>query len=62
MMHTNWISLFVLSGFLWLPSLIAQQPESRNDSERLEFFESKVRPLLLKHCLDCHSRSFQAFS
>ena len=56
MMHTNWISLFVLSGFLWLPSLIAQQPESRNDSERLEFFESKVRPLLLKHCLDCHSQ------
>lgn len=27
------------------------------ESERFEFFEKKIRPLLVEHCLDCHSEA-----
>ena len=27
------------------------------DAERLQFFESKIRPLLVEHCFSCHSAS-----
>ncbi len=29
----------------------------RDDQERLAFFESKVRPLLIEKCLECHDRA-----
>ncbi len=25
------------------------------DAESLEFFEKKIRPILVEHCYDCHS-------
>ena len=25
------------------------------DGERAQFFESKIRPILIKHCYECHS-------
>jgi len=51
----NCISLLVLIG-CWCPSTtVAQQAAVQETRERLEFFESKVRPLLLSQCLDCHS-------
>ncbi|MEO1529745.1 MAG: PSD1 and planctomycete cytochrome C domain-containing protein [Planctomycetota bacterium] len=28
---------------------------SANDKEKLDFFEAKIRPLLIEHCYDCHS-------
>ena len=34
-------------------AVIADEPEFTN--EQIEFFESKVRPLLVRHCYDCHS-------
>jgi hypothetical protein len=34
--------------------VLAQQPSS-GDAQQLQFFESKVRPILVKHCGECHS-------
>ena len=46
----NWI---LLSGFLglltWAPHLIA------SNTTEFDFFEKNVRPLLVKHCYECHS-------
>jgi hypothetical protein len=52
---TNCISLLVLIGCWSHSTTVAQQPDIQETRERLEFFESKVRPLLLSQCLDCHS-------
>ncbi len=42
-----------LSGVeIWQGDLIADQKPSR---EGVEFFEKKVRPLLVQHCYSCHS-------
>ena len=38
---------------LILGNLLAVAQEQR---DKIAFFESKVRPLLLKHCYDCHSQ------
>lgn len=46
-------------AFPWLPGFpapaphMAQAQESFSDAQ-LEFFETKVRPLLIEHCYDCH--------
>ncbi len=34
-----------------MPLAIAEQPKA----DQIEFFESKVRPLLVEHCYECHS-------
>jgi cytochrome c553 len=39
----------ILLSFLALPASASDSPEA------IAFFESKVRPLLVEHCLDCHS-------
>jgi Protein of unknown function (DUF1549)/Protein of unknown function (DUF1553)/Planctomycete cytochrome C len=31
-----------------------------DESEKLEFFENKVRPLLVEHCYNCHSKEAEA--
>ena len=33
------------------------RPERRFDAESVEFFEKKVRPLLVHNCNNCHSAS-----
>src|SRR4051794_13901608 len=33
----------------------AHAAQLRNDSEKLEFFERKIRPVLAEHCYKCHS-------
>lgn len=33
----------------------ANPPSSEFDSAKLEYFEKKVRPLLVNHCYTCHS-------
>lgn len=42
-----------LAILLVLPAGIAQAAES--DAGKLEFFEKKVRPILVSHCYSCHS-------
>jgi mono/diheme cytochrome c family protein/cytochrome c553 len=36
-------------------SAIAQEPSESNEQVQLEFFESKIRPVLVQHCYECHS-------
>lgn len=37
-------------------SLIAIRPSARaDDSEKLQWFEKKIRPALIEHCQDCHA-------
>ena len=44
--------LFVLALFISLPTqLLAAEP----DRKGLDFFEAKIRPMLVKHCYECHS-------
>lgn len=45
---------FIAIGFV-LPQPAAADPNGPNDSQQSAFFESRIRPLLVKHCLDCHS-------
>lgn len=43
--------------FLWLAAMsqsFAQGPDKLDD-DRVAFFESKIRPALITHCLECHS-------
>jgi hypothetical protein len=42
----------------WLVSIVivlARTAEASPDSSRIDFFESKVRPVLAEHCYACHS-------
>ena len=39
----------VMACVLWFGSAYA------NESQQLEFFESKIRPILVNHCYECHS-------
>ena len=36
-------------------SVTAQEDEKRLAPEQIEFFEQKIRPVLVKHCYQCHS-------
>ena len=52
-MRTFWIPGFLM---LWLPSLGWAQAA---DPQQLEFFEQKIRPVLVQHCYSCHSEEAQ---
>jgi hypothetical protein len=41
---------------------IAQLPDipSRNSDDRVEFFEKKIRPVLIEHCYECHNSTKNA--
>ncbi|MBL8815846.1 MAG: DUF1553 domain-containing protein [Planctomyces sp.] len=48
----------VLTAVLWLSvstDLNATAQEAPPESQQLEFFESKIRPILAEHCYECHS-------
>ncbi len=34
---------------------LAAEPSAAPTAEQLEFFEAKIRPVLIKHCYECHS-------
>ncbi len=51
------ILLGSLCGALMVsPAAIAEQPAS---AEQIRFFETKIRPLLVEHCYDCHAAGEQ---
>ena len=55
MIHINRkIGLAVLCSVVLVPSLHA------TDAVGLEFFEKKIRPVLVEHCYQCHSAKAQA--
>ncbi|MCA9224655.1 MAG: DUF1549 domain-containing protein, partial [Planctomycetales bacterium] len=37
----------------------ASEPNASNDAQGIQFFETKVRPLLVKHCYECHGEDAQ---
>ena len=42
-------------GFAALTSLVLATTPLRADEAGIEFFEKEIRPLLVKHCYECHS-------
>jgi Protein of unknown function (DUF1553)/Protein of unknown function (DUF1549)/Planctomycete cytochrome C len=48
--HLIWASLFACAAVLPATSAAAEK-----DARGIEFFESKIRPVLVKHCYQCHS-------
>ncbi len=46
------IVIFAALSFFLASTLLAQSPEDR---QRSEFFETKIRPVLVEHCFACHS-------
>ena len=55
-MHVRTAIAVSLLSILLIDSLLAQSGEQPSvDRAGIEFFESKIRPVLLKHCYECHS-------
>jgi hypothetical protein len=56
---SNRISRVVVGLFLFIlgntVTLQAADDAKTIDPEKLEFFESRIRPVLIKHCYECHS-------
>ena len=52
--------LAVALGLLLAAQSAAASAPALSESEKLAFFETKIRPVLAKHCLNCHSGSVQA--
>lgn len=51
-------TFFPVRGFIW--ALVAilgvcQHSTQADDAAKAEFFESKIRPVLVQHCYECHS-------
>jgi hypothetical protein len=44
-----------ISLFATLLGLVSGASVSGADAEGLRFFENEVRPVLVKHCYECHS-------
>jgi hypothetical protein len=47
-------SLWLVLVAVWL-SAPAVRADEKADHEGVEFFEKRIRPLLIKHCYECHS-------
>src|ERR1700733_2519626 len=52
-----WILTIVSASLLCAAE---KKPAHPTDSEALEFFETKVRPLLADNCFECHSSKSKA--
>lgn len=44
--------------FVLLPALVVFISSATHADENLDFFESKIRPVLVKHCYECHSKEY----
>ncbi|MEY4566684.1 MAG: hypothetical protein RLY14_1654 [Planctomycetota bacterium] len=56
------LTTIILSFGLITPSVAQEQGEESDakfTTEQLDFFESKIRPLLVEHCYNCHSSEGQ---
>ena len=52
----NLSGIEIWSGFGPVPDPVASQFATNPTAEQLSFFESKIRPLLIEHCYECHSK------
>jgi hypothetical protein len=53
--HRSAPSLFGVFAFLALLPAIGTAQERAADSDSIEFFEKKIRPVLVERCYECHS-------
>ena len=60
MRHALRCTAFVLFCALTNAGLNAAEPSLAPTAEQLEFFEAKIRPVLVKHCYECHSTKLAA--
>jgi len=60
MRHALRCTAFVISCALTNAGLNAAEPNAAPTAEQLEFFEAKIRPVLVKHCYECHSSKLAA--
>ncbi len=49
------LSLFAPLCLVAVPTLLFAQPPARDAAAQVEFFEKKIRPLLISNCYTCHS-------
>jgi cytochrome c553 len=57
----QWKAALVALCFLaFLPVAASGQPASRTDTAGVDFFEKKIRPLLVENCYTCHSADTNA--
>lgn len=50
--------VLIAAAIVWFPSmdtLIAAESGMNNNDVRIEFFEKRIRPLLVENCFNCHS-------
>ena len=40
---------------LTISSAVSQCADASSDADRIEFFEKRIRPVLVEHCYECHS-------
>jgi len=63
MMRWMWLGLLTISTISWAAPAAAEPPAALQAASQSEpaspaavaFFESKIRPVLIEHCYDCHS-------
>ncbi len=60
MKNARWISVGRLFAPLLLAALPVQAQQDKLSPEQLEFFESKIRPIFVNNCYECHSSDAKA--
>ncbi len=55
MLTKTHIALVVFIALAAAPLLADDAKPGSADQKGVDFFENKIRPVLVKHCLDCHS-------
>ena len=50
MKHASYLAILILGSLTW--TVIAD--EKADHSSDYEFFEKRIRPVLIEHCSDCH--------
>ena len=53
-----WRKVVILFCLLWLSVLSVRAEDSGDDTE-FDFFETRIRPVLVQHCYECHSAEAQ---
>jgi mono/diheme cytochrome c family protein len=54
-MEQSWVGTLLLFLVAAAPPAPAQEAAARNDPEGIDFFETRIRPLLADRCYSCHS-------
>jgi hypothetical protein len=53
--HSFWRWALSAIALTWLPGAFGQSTKGKPTPDQIEFFEQKIRPVLVEHCYECHS-------